>query len=287
MSMQTYMIIGIVVVLGLILIIAVGSLGSGSDEDVSVDDPKTEEKVDDKKDSKEFDDEDAKKIYEGALPFVNAETPGINIYHLDKMTVANANVNYLRAYAFSKIKFQDGDLKPITNQDGTTSCSGDACTTKDLLKQGKYSFNASLLQDKAKYLYGTEIANGEFSEKLGVITTYKDGIYIRDINDNKSNELSYHYREYSSFEKDGDTLYVTDKYLYICGSLDSRGDNYFVTIYGDSAKKKTIGTGTYLVADNLVEFIVPTYDRKKVSYKHEFKKASDGHWYWVSTELVK
>ena len=80
---------------------------------------------------------------------------------------------------------------------------------------------------------------------------------------------------------------LTDKYLYITGKLDDRKANYDVIIYGDSAKKVTVGTGKYVVADNLVDLIIPNYDRKKVTYKHGFKKAQDGHWYWVSSEQVK
>ena len=55
----------------------------------------------------------------------------------------------------------------------------------------------------------------------------------------------------------------------------------------DSAKKKSLGKGTYLEADNLVDFIVPNYDRKKSNYKHTFKKSSEGNWYWVSSEPIQ
>ena len=46
-------------------------------------------------------------------------------------------------------------------------------------------------------------------------------------------------------------------------------------------------SGLIASADNLIDLIVPNYDRLKVTYKHGFKKAQDGHWYWVSSEQVK
>ncbi len=281
--MYVYIVGGVVLVL-IVFIVALAVM-AGSDEEVPVDPPKVEENVGDK-DVNQFTESDVKKIYNEALPFVDEEVVGTSTYYVDKITVSNADSSYLRAFAFKNIQFKEGDINPVTNEDGTQVCADEGCTFDSMLKQGWYTFNSSLLQEKAKYLYGVEIENGVFSENIGSYTTYNNGIYTHGTGGG-STVLSHHYREFVSYEIDGDTLYVTDKYLYIYGTPDSRGDNYLITIYGDSAKKTKLGSGTYLVADNLVEFIVPTYDRKKVTYKHAFKKAADGHWYWISSEPVK
>lgn len=273
-------IVGIVVVLLLILIIAL-VVTFNSDEEVPVEGPKVEEQ-----DTGKLTEANVKKIYNEALPIVDENSIGTNVYYVDKITVSNANASNLRAFAFSKIQFKDGDIQPRLNNDGTQMCAEEGCTFDNMLKSGWYKFNASLLQEKAKYLYGVEIENGEFSEKSGTNTTYNNGVYEHGIV-KSSSVLSYHYREFVSYEVVEDTLYVIDKYLYIYGTLNDRKDNYQITIYGDSAKKTKLGSGTYLVADNLIDFIVPTYERKKVSYKHAFKKAADGHWYWISSEQLK
>lgn len=246
---------------------------------------KVEEKVETNKD--EFTDSDAKKIYEDKLPFVGHYVMQENLYTTNKVTFDNANKAYLRAFAFSKIKFSDGQISTYINADGTKMCETEeiGCDFDSLLNNGWYVFDQSLLQESAKKLYGRDISNGDFYEYLEAGATYKDGKYYHN-QGGGSNFLSHHYREYVSFELKKDTLYVNDKYLYIYGELDSRKENYLVTIYGDSTKKNEIGTSTYMESDNLVEFIVPTYERKKSNYQHVFKKDSSGNWYWVSSEPI-
>lgn len=276
-------VIGIVVVLILILIISLAVVAN-SDDEVPVEEPTTEEKVEEKDPSK-LTDKDAKKIFEEALPYIE-DYEGTTIYHNDKMMAGNANTEFLRAFAYSKIEFKEGDLTPYKNVDGTDMCGENGCTHQELLNKGWYTFSPTLLQEKSMYYYGAEVVNGKFVDRQDAVIEYKENMYSRSVL-STSTALSHHYREYVSFEVVEDTLYITDKYLYIYGVVDSKKDNYLITLYGDSAKKNRIGGGTYLIADNLVDLIVPNYERKKVTYKHAFKKASDGHWYWISTVQVK
>lgn len=277
-------IVGIVVVLLLILIISLVVMVNSGDDEVVEEPPKVEEPVTPPS-INSLTETDAKKIYEETLPFIKNYV-GASIHHIDRMTVINTNTNFLRSFAFTKIKFKEGDLLPYINDDGTLKCVGETCTLTALLNDGWYRFSPTLLQEQAKYYYGTEIPNGDFSDEIIANVMYIDDMYARSI---ASNEriLSYHHNEYVSYEVVGDTLFVTDKYLYIYGELDERKENFNVTVYGDSSKKTKIGSGVYLDAGNLIEFIIPTYERKKVSYKHEFKQAADGHWYWISSEQVK
>lgn len=280
--MYVYIIGGVVIAI-LVLIIALVVVANG-DEEVPQDPAATQGTVN--KDDYKFDDESAKKIYESKLPFVGHYVKETNTYNVNKVTFDTLDKGYLRAFAYLNINFKYGDLKAYTEAGIVSSCEEDSCKHHNLLKTGLYAFDAKLLQDSALKLYGKEIENGDFNEYLTTGATYKDNVYYHTAN-SESNYLSYHHREYVSYEIVENTLYVFDKYLYIYGELDSRSDNYNVVVYADSAKKKSLGKGTYLEADNLVDFIVPNYDRKKSNYKHTFEKSSDGNWYWVSSEPVK
>ena len=286
--MYIYIVGGIVIAV-LVLIIALVVTVSG-DEETPTEPVKEEEVIN--KDDKDLTDKDVKKIYDEALPFVGHYVFEVNMYSTEKITFDNADKGYLRAFAFQKTKFKEEDVSPILYEDGTPIlefCEEDECTDwtyEDLIDSEAFMFNASALQETAKRLYGREIAHGDFNVFLEAGGTYKDGKY-EFISQGGINILSHHYREYVSFELVQDTLYIYDKYLYIYGELDDRAENYNVEVFADSAKKKSLGKGVYLDANNLVDFIVPTYERKKANYKHEFKKAADGHWYWISSEPVK
>ena len=102
-------IIGIVVVLILILIISLVVVSSKAKEEVETPPPKVEEPVTPPSISN-LTEEDAKKIYQETLPFIKNYV-GASIHHIDKMTVSNANTNFLRSFAFSKIEFPEIDLK--------------------------------------------------------------------------------------------------------------------------------------------------------------------------------
>ena len=278
-------IVGIVVVLILILIIALAVMANSDEEVPPVEQPVVEENVNDK-DLTTLTENDVKKIYNESLPFIS-DYVGTTIYHTDKMTVSNANQSFLRAFSFSKIAFNEDNVMAPINEDGTEFCIENDCSYEALLSKEWYRFNSSLLNEKSIYYYGVSIAHGDFSEYPHYIVKYSNDMYQHEVVDFEYDDLSYHHREYVSYEISEDTLYITDKYLYITGKLDDRKTNYDVVIYKDSAKKVTIGSGKYVVADNLIDLIVPNYDRLKVTYKHGFKKAQDGHWYWVSSEQVK
>lgn len=278
--LYVYVIIGILLLVVIILLVAL--LLGGSKNNELVEPPIS---VVDNNNGKLTDNE-VKRIYQEEMPFIESDTLLINTYSTDKVTISTGNNSFFRAFAFLKIQFKDGDITSYKDSNGLEMCADVGCTFDNMYKQGWYMYDAALLQEKAKYLYGTEIDNGDFAEYIGVYNTYKDNYYYHKVIA-QSNLLSYHYREFVSYEVVDDTLYINDKYLYIYGVLDSRRENYSVTIYGDSTKNNKIGSGTYLVADNLVDFIVPNYDRKKVNYRHAFKKADDGHWYWISSEPVK
>ncbi len=274
-------IIGISAVLLIILIVALAVMANSEDE-VVTDSPKVEET--ETVDPSKLNDAAVKKIYEDTLPYIDNYV-GASVYHVNKMTVLNTNTNFLRSFAFTKIQFKEGEKLSYLNEGELPVC-GDGGCNDGTIAQGWYRFDPVLLQNQAKYYYGTEIANGDFSDKIYSNVMYENGMYKRS--DVKGNGiLSYNYREFVSYEVIEDTLYITDKYLYLYGVLDDRGEHYEIGIYGDSSKHQKFGSGKYLEADNLVEFIVPNYDRKKVTYKHAFKQADDGHWYWISSEQVK
>ena len=286
LPLYVYVVIGVVVSI-FVLIIALVVASSGSEE-VPETPVKQEEVIED---GKELTDASVKKIYEEALPFVGHYVYEMNTYGTEKITFDNADKGYLRAFAFQNIDFKEEDVSPILDEAGNPVlefCDEDCgdWTYEDLVNSAGFMFNADVLQESAKKLYGREIAHGNFNVYLEAGGTYKDGQY-EYICQGGSDHLSHHYREYVSFQLGEDTLYVYDKYLYIYGELDSRHEHYNVEVYADSAKKKLLGKATYLEADNLVDFIVPTYERKKANYRHEFKKAEDGHWYWISSEPLK
>lgn len=277
-----FCIAGIVVVLLFIFIVSLVVMANSEEKEVG-EPPKVEEK-EELVDLNKITNEEVIEIYNGSLPFIE-DYEGGNIYSTEKVSITNADKRFLRSFAFSKIEFKEGDLLPYLREDGTEMCDEDGCTHQELLDEGWYRFSSTLLQEKAKYYYGTDIENGSFNNELFAGIEYVDNMYKRSVVGGKI-MLSSHYREFVSFEVIEDTLFVYDKYLYIYGENDDRGDHLLITVYGDSMKKNKLGSAKYMDSENLVDFIVPTYERKKANYKHTFKKAEDGHLYWISSEPV-
>ena len=193
LPMYVYIIAGVVVAI-LVLIIALVVVANG-DEETPKDSTTTQETTG--KDDDKFNDASAKKIYESKLPFVGHYVNETNTYNVGKVTFETIDASYLRAFAYLNIDFKDGDLKTYNDQGIIETCEDDSCKHDALLKSGLYAFDAQLLQDSAKKLYGKELVNGDFNEYLTTGATYKDNVYYHNAK-SESNYLSYHHREYVS-----------------------------------------------------------------------------------------
>ncbi len=235
-----------------------------------------------------------KEIYEKKLPVINDYAFQTSVYTTEKVTVENANLKYLRAFAFNNIEFKERDLLPFINEDGSEMCDEyTPCDFKSLLSEGWYRFDAKLLQEQAKKLYGREIENGEFYESIASGAQYLDGYYVHS-QGGGTNAYAGSYRNYVSYEIIDDILYITDEYLYVRGEykLDENANEIVIVIvYTDSELKNALGTEKYVEKsnekDSIRNQVINDYGSKALKYKHAFKQNTDGTWYWISTEPVK
>ena len=267
-------------------------------------DTNTQEKVDNNEVNKEpeepiqeesgITEELIKEIYKKKLPVISDYAFQTSVYTTEMVTVENANLEYLRAFAFNNIEFKEGDLLPFINEDGSEMCSEVvSCDFDSLLEDGWYRFDAKLLQEQAKKLYGQEIKNGEFYESVASGAQYVNGYYVHS-HGGGTDAYAGSYRNYLSYEIIDDILYVTDEYLYARGEykLDENDNEIVILIvYTDSELKNALGTEKYVenmnVEDSILKQVIKDYGSKALKYKHAFKQNADGTWYWISTEPVK
>lgn len=92
------------------------------------------------------------------------------------------------------------------------------------------------------------------------------------------------------YEENGDNLYIYDK-VVTChvsqtfGCYNGNKNGYFITVQQDAKiKNDTDNYSNYNVVN--YDYIFDKYGDKLSTYKTTFKKASDGKYYWYSSEIV-
>ncbi len=101
-----------------------------------------------------------------------------------------------------------------------------------------------------------------------------------------SGAQSYIEQKLIKAEKQGDSLYIYDKAVYCIG--DVAGSNCYTSI--DKDEQNYIYEDTYAdtqrTTKEVAEYAINNLSDKLNTYKHTFKKAKDGNYYWVSSELA-
>lgn len=94
------------------------------------------------------------------------------------------------------------------------------------------------------------------------------------------------YAELQKAEKDKEFIYIYDKYIYVDSTNYDIGEgDSKIHIYTSADETDDIGIESeYSIKINE---LYKKYENKLKTYKHSFKKAEDGSYYWYSTEPVK
>lgn len=164
----------------------------------------------------------------------------------------------------------------------------------------------SNITDTLKRIFGgnAKIKKENYGLLSGVAEYYDDSYYLYMIEGGGLGETVYAYSEIKKAEKNGDYIYIYDK--YICedtteAAMDMNGKNKFYTT-SDKTKQIDVDESLfkrgeydynsetklgYIGIDKSLEKILKHYEEKLNTYKHTFQKAEDGTYYWVSSEIYE
>ena len=84
-------------------------------------------------------------------------------------------------------------------------------------------------------------------------------------------------------EKDQESIYIYDKFIYVdYTNFDTTSGDSKIHIYTSADKTEELGTETSLTT---TKELFEKYENKLKTYKHTFKKAENGSYYWLSSEI--
>lgn len=214
----------------------------------------------------------------------------VNFHRDSKVTIDDLNNNFKLLAIFNEC-FIKGLNTNITESQGWGDIS---------LKNAK---------SVEKEIFGDN-ANVTYKDLLGYTMEFKfknNKKYETEINQKTGgmNPNVNDYMEVVAASKDGDTIYIYDKFVRTTGlSVDPNEPD--VGVYATSDKKIVIDEK--ITQDDLIEIVKKydqldsggetpenyellglkdKYDDQILTYKHTFKKSDDGTYYWVSSEPIK
>ena len=209
-----------------------------------------------------------KKLY-NYIPAFNENRIQNNAYQTKKVTKETLDNKVLLAYAFKNLKLSESDKTTVVE-------NGEKI-------EGWYTFNAEKLHEKEKEMYGNAISDESFEIGYGQGCTYSNGKYSFS-SGGGSDEWMVNVRTITKANKENDMLYIEDKYIV------SKEKENKLALYtaSDSNEKLVVMDGSnYTDDDTLIKEIQSKYENKMTTYKHTFKKNSDGSYYWYSTEPIE
>lgn len=210
-------------------------------------------------------DEETKKLYT-YIPCLDSNWVRVNAYQTKKVTLDDFENSYLLAYAAANLELSLSDKELIAGMEEDDSW---------------YRYDATLLQNKVKEMYGKTLNNELYEVGYGTSCNYEeDSNKYNCSQGGGSIESMTSYKEISKFYKDGDNYYIEDKYLV---HININDKDY---LYGDSNQKMLIAEfempDTYLESE--LEDKISEYNSKMVTYKLTFKMDEEGKYYWYSSE---
>ena len=197
----------------------------------------------------------------------------VNAYQYKKATKEDLPQECLLGYAFTQLSLSNSDVELI---EGTFS-----------VEDGWYSFDADLLQQKVKELYGENIENGDFEYSISSSCFYENGKYRSSSGRSAENQFCSIREIERAYETD-ENLYIEDKYI----GIDIDDIEKTCKLYTNSQMNNIVKQLNYkdfmkISYENRENEIKNNYGDLMTKYKHTFKKNSDGDYYWYSTEPIK
>lgn len=197
----------------------------------------------------------------------------VNAYQDKKVTKENLNEEYLLGNAFTKLSLSNSDVELI---EGTS------------IENGWYTFDADLLQQKVKEMYGENIENrdfefGSYPQKCdyenGRYTYSYGGSYEHAVNSIREIERAYENEE---------NLYIEDKFI----ALEEDDIEETCKLYANSQMNELLKQLNYsdflqISPKNIANEIKNNSSDLMKKFKHTFKKNSAGDYYWYSTEPIR
>lgn len=147
------------------------------------------------------------------------------------------------------------------------------------------------VNERAQKIFGTNnnISWNLINNGLGDVYVYQNNNYY--LCNYQAGGLGLTNRAYSKIikaEQSGNNIYIYDNFIWY-DEYDSlvNGDSYDY-LYKSAGKTSLIAKEKSTSSDNIDgNALIAKYKDKLYTYKHTFQKASDGSYYWVSTEPVK
>lgn len=164
------------------------------------------------------------------------------------------------------------------------------CYIKGLETKG-YGFDvysSSTVEKVYKKFYGDNFnySNPKYIGVSAAGCSYEDGYYFCEEGGGYAPGGDHHYTSFIKSEEVDDQLYIYEKYLYIDEVCDDDYDNCIDYIYTNEDKQNKLGEINYEDYETSSE-LFEKYGDNAVTYKHTYKKNSDGNYYWYSVEPVK
>lgn len=251
-----------------------------TNENVENRNTETENNKETKKISYDTNDNQIEMIYD-YIPRIDINKIETNAYQKSAIKLKDLDEKYILKVAFEKIGVENIEEEAIENQ------------------ADSFSFNASVLQNKIKEMFGknANVKNQSFDIGYGgqPYCEYKDGKYYYSYAGG-SPEFIQNISKIVEAYKEGDNIYIVDKYALL--TSEDEGHNY--KLYADSNLNniieefnetidQTTGEGINELTldkdiDQVTDYIINNYETKMKKYKHTFKKNEDGTYYWYSTE---
>ena len=154
------------------------------------------------------------------------------------------------------------------------------------------TYEFSGISDVAKRVFNKSLDELKLSASRGCswdLVPYEDSLYELNFEGGGMGQVVDSYAKIQKAEKEGDKLYIYDKYMYIdfVNAMVPLDDG-MVQIYTSSNESEEIDKveyGSYSSFDK--EGLFNKNIEKLKTYKHTFEKNENGSYYWVSTEPVE
>ena len=176
--------------------------------------------------------------------------------------------------AFTKLSLKNEDKKKISDEYNVDS--------------GWYSFDANILQNKVKELYGenVNIPNQTFDDGAGVVCSYSNGEYMYSVGGGTNEGLIPVSKIVEAYSQNDEIYIITKNTTFVSNAENEKG-----SLYTDSTlanKIKDYQDEKYIAMDGnkIAEDIIKNDEKIMINYKHTFKKDTNGNYYWVSTEPI-
>lgn len=165
-----------------------------------------------------------------------------------------------------------------------------------------YYFKKETIENKAKEIFGSnvKIINETLPNLLAKEIIYNNGIYDKyEIQGGGAFPWEDSTEYITKAEISDDEIYIYDKYVHLVREEKDLGESY--DVYNASDKKvkiaeniesKNINSGIEGLTGSerskkIIQNIENTTNKNVNTFKHTFKKDSNGNYYWYSTEPIK